>query len=218
MTSANKILIIESDLLITFSLQSYLWQNGWFDTQIIPDKVTPGDLKRLKPDLIILPKNSPNHLYFKQFPYPVLSINYQKTSTDIDDGVHFQQQEILQTINAIFSKKQALPEQHGFLLIRQNGKLLNITIDDILFVESDGNQVNLQTKTGKNYSFNNSLLKMNSILPEGSFLRIHKKYIVQFPLIESILPSARKVILQNYEIPIGRTFKDDLLAKFKVVN
>lgn len=218
MTSANKILIIEGGPPITFSLQDFLWQNGWLQTQIIPDKIDSAILKRLNPDLIIYPENSPNQPYFKQLPHPILSINYQKESKDIDDKTHFQRQEILAAINSIFSKKQMPQEQHDFLLIRQNGKLLNITIDDILFVESDGNQVNLQTIEGKNYSFNNSLLKMNSILPEGSFLRIHKKYIVQFPLIESILPSARKVILQNHEIPIGRTFKDDLLAKFKVVN
>ena len=217
MTSANKILIIEGGPPIGFSIQNFLWKNGWFQTQIFPQNIEYKIIQQLNPALIICSKTDKNNSHYKKLSYPIVHFDYE----DIDDSnnnLSLKHQKTLEQITSILSNKEKFSSHREFLLIRQNGKLLNIPVPNILFVESDGNQVKLQTRKGKNFTFNNSLLKMNSILPNSSFLRIHKKYIVQYPLIESILPSSRKVVLQDYEIPIGRTFKDDLFSKFKMVS
>ena len=60
MTSANKILIIEGGPPIAFSIQSFLWKNGWFDTQIIPRTIDLNTIQNLNPSLIISSKEDSN--------------------------------------------------------------------------------------------------------------------------------------------------------------
>jgi len=219
MTSATKILLLEGSPLFELQLQNFLWQHGFFGTQTVPQNTAMDIIHQLNPDVIICANKTEAKFLSLHFSCPIMTVQCCEVQENKNNILFFpaQKEKILQKINSYLSK-DFLAEDNKFLLVKQQQKLQKVAIFDILFIESDGNQVRLHTKNGNTYISNSSLIKMKELLPESSFIRIHKKYIIQFPIIESILPSERKVCIQDHILPIGRTFKEDLFSKFQIVN
>ena len=218
MTSATKILLIENISPAVFALQQFLWENGYINTQIIPPNTYSTAIQLLYPDLIVVNGELPLERKLN-LPYSTLFLKYTQNSQSCDHLLCFPDDkiEILKRIKSLTNTDEP-EEQREHLLIRQNGTLHKVAIADIMIVESNGNQVILSAKCGKKFSFNYSMLKMLEILPATDFLRIHKKYIIQFSLIDGIIPNSNTLLIQSHALPIGRTFKEDLLEKFNILN
>lgn len=102
------------------------------------------------------------------------------------------------------------------LLIKQGSQLRKLNIRDILVGTAKGNYCDIQTLTEK-HVINLSLTKFLQMLPEGEFIRIHKKHIVQVKHISNIILSDSMVEINGKQFPIGRAFKDALLKQFKIL-
>lgn len=97
------------------------------------------------------------------------------------------------------------------LMIRADYKLHRIEFEDILLLEGldDYIQIHLKNKTKivARISMKNILGK----LPETKFIRVHRSYIIPINKVKTI---QNKVIqIDEFSIPIGETFKDEI-AKF----
>jgi len=108
-------------------------------------------------------------------------------------------------------------ENIPLLLVRHDNQLKRINFSDINYLESDGNLVKIYTQPGQVYSLQNSLVKMERLLPEALFMRIHKQFIVHIEKVEAISIGNRKVTIGNNELPLGRTFKEKLLNRFQIL-
>lgn len=100
------------------------------------------------------------------------------------------------------------------ITINTDGKLIFIDLDDLLFVESDGNYSTLHLLNTKKIVLTKKLKEMDALLPNERFFRIHNSYIVNLDKIKEFLKSDGYVVLiSNHKIPISRLRKAAFLEK-----
>lgn len=92
--------------------------------------------------------------------------------------------------------------------------LHKIILNDILFLESDRNYITIVTQTQK-LSFIDSLKNWNQKLPDLEFVQIHKSYIINAKYVTKI--SGNEVYINTHRLPIGRTYKANLLKKLRII-
>ena len=102
-----------------------------------------------------------------------------------------------------------------YFLIKDKGLLKKVYSKEILYAESDWNYCVLVAED-KKFVLKMSLKKILKKLGD-SFLPIHKSYIVQFDKIEGIDTSANKVVVNGTPLPLGRTYKTNLLNRFNLL-
>lgn len=92
--------------------------------------------------------------------------------------------------------------------------LHKIILNDILFLESDRNYITIVTQTQK-LSFIDSLKNWSQKLPDLEFVQIHKSYIINAKYVTKI--SGNEVYINTHRLPIGRTYKANLLKKLRII-
>lgn len=81
-----------------------------------------------------------------------------------------------------------------------------VPCEDILYIESDGNYVSIVTP-GRKHTIRYSLDACLQDLPDGSFKRIHRSYIVNLDQIEKI--TSKYVVIAGVNIPKSRNIHID---------
>jgi DNA-binding LytR/AlgR family response regulator len=89
-----------------------------------------------------------------------------------------------------------------------------IILNDIFYVESDRNYITLITKT-KTLSFIDTLKNWGEKLSSNQFIQVHKSFIVNVNKIDKI--SGNTLFIADKKIPIGRTYKQELLKTLNIV-
>ena len=89
-----------------------------------------------------------------------------------------------------------------------------IVLDNIIYVESDRNYITVVTKTQK-LSYLDALKNWVEKLPEDQFVQVHKSYIINSKIVSKI--SGNELFISDHRIPIGRTYKPNLLKLLKIV-
>ncbi len=100
--------------------------------------------------------------------------------------------------------------------VKQNDVLKRIEFDDILWIEADGNYIELHLDD-KRYATKMSLTKVEQKIDAPYFVRAHKKFLINIKKIDSI-PSSSELIINGRNIPIGSKFRSALLKKIEAVD
>jgi DNA-binding LytR/AlgR family response regulator len=109
-------------------------------------------------------------------------------------------------LNRQLASKQKIA--YSYIFIKSGNKHEKLYLDDLLYAEAQSNYIMLHTKTRKMMTY----LTMNSLLqnlPADDFVQIHKSYIVSIGKIDKL--DSAFVYINNKELPISRTYKDDFL-------
>jgi len=88
-------------------------------------------------------------------------------------------------------------------------KKVKVFLDDILYIESLREYIRITTKE-KNILTKFPLSKVEELLSKNNFLRIHRSFIVAKDKISAFTNT--DVEINNKQIPIGRSYKDSVLA------
>ena len=113
---------------------------------------------------------------------------------------------MLSNFNSKFDKKR--------ITINTDGKLLFLDVDDIIYIESDGNYSTLFLQDQKKIVLTKKLKEVDAILPEHYFFRIHNSYIINLNKIKAFVKNEGYVIMDsNHKIPVARQRKSDFLEK-----
>ncbi len=110
------------------------------------------------------------------------------------------------------SVKQKTEETINSVSVKVDGYFMDIELDQLLFAQSFGNYVKLHT-TKRTYLASITTTEFEKCLPEKSFMRIHKSYIVALDKIDSTEKDF--VVIKNERIPIGITYKRELTDRLK---
>ncbi|MFZ4931480.1 LytR/AlgR family response regulator transcription factor [Chryseobacterium sp. Mn2064] len=102
-------------------------------------------------------------------------------------------------------------EENTHFFVKSSGQQHRIDFNDILYIESIKDYVNIRT-VAEEYIVLDTLKSMENQLSE-QFVRIHKSFIVNLDKIKSI--GTKKVILPEHEIPIGESYRANLLGRLK---
>jgi len=102
----------------------------------------------------------------------------------------------------------ATEPDHVFL--KQDSRLVKVLFDDILYVEAlkDFSKLYLKEKT---MLISAHLKMMEDLLPSSRFTRVHRSYIISLNAITAV--QGGSVEIGKQEIPVGSTFKDELMKK-----
>ncbi len=98
--------------------------------------------------------------------------------------------------------------EDSFLTIRADRKFYKINFEDIIYIEGQKAYVTFHT-TKKRITALATLKDLEEQLPQKQFIRIHKSYIVAIKEIDAI--EGNIVEVGDNKLPIGHTYKDDLL-------
>lgn len=93
------------------------------------------------------------------------------------------------------------------IFIRFNGFFHKIQFDDILWILSNKNYIELKTEE-KKFVLRISMAKFSSRLPKGQFIRVHRSYMINIQRIKKIGPTF--LFLDEHEIPVGPGYRDNL--------
>lgn len=121
----------------------------------------------------------------------------------------------LKAIDRFFANengKQKVEETVNSVSVKIDGYLTDIELDQLLYAQSFGNYVKLHT-IRKTYLASITTSEFEKCLPEKSFMRIHKSYIVALDKIDATEKDF--VVIKNERIPIGITYKRELTECMK---
>lgn len=94
----------------------------------------------------------------------------------------------------------------SFIFLKSEKKTFKIDLKDILFIESVGDYVKVYTQEKVILSYY-TLKKMESMLSNTHFPRVHKSYIVSISKINSF--EGNQIKIHDQIIPIGRNYKQN---------
>jgi two-component system response regulator LytT len=104
------------------------------------------------------------------------------------------------------------PTDEPTLLLKDQGSLFKVLHRDIAYVEGCKDYVKLVTST-KTYLHHATMKEMTDVLGE-QFVRVHRSFIVAAAHIKLLQPE-QVVLVDNTAVPIGNSYKADLLMYFK---
>lgn len=101
-----------------------------------------------------------------------------------------------------------------FLFIRLSGKKVKLELQSILYIEARKNYSYVVTRD-KSYMVLSPLSEWSLFLPEDSFCRIHRGYIVAIDKIISF--DSKFVCLPGVDLPIGEKYRNALPTKVNII-
>lgn len=107
--------------------------------------------------------------------------------------------------NRLINLKKHRIDVAPYFFVKVDGKLIKIFVEEILFVESVQNYINIHTHNSKNMVLM-PLKVILDYLPEDEFIQTHKSYIVSKSKINEIEGNLIKI--GSHKIPISRRLKD----------
>ncbi|KAA2216198.1 LytR/AlgR family response regulator transcription factor [Chryseobacterium sediminis] len=104
-----------------------------------------------------------------------------------------------------------LQEENTHFFVKSSGQRHRIAFNEILYIESIKDYVNIRTENDE-FIVLDTLKSMENQLSE-KFVRVHKSFIVNLDKIKSI--GAKKIVLPESEIPVGESYRTNLLDRLK---
>lgn len=106
-------------------------------------------------------------------------------------------------------RKLPHPEDDAYLYVKSKGSRLKIAQKDIYYIESQGHQIHIYTKTGL-VTTHNTLKNIEPLLETKTFFRSNSGFIVNLAHVEKVEGSL--VYIQGEALPISRPRKKDFMA------
>ncbi|MDO4462341.1 MAG: LytTR family DNA-binding domain-containing protein [Bacteroidia bacterium] len=99
------------------------------------------------------------------------------------------------------------------ILVKGDHKIIRVRYEEILYISSLRDYVEIHSTTGERYLALMSLRALEESLPVTEFIRVHKSYIVRVDKIRSLF--GNQISLDGVEeyIPIGKSYKDYIQTK-----
>jgi DNA-binding LytR/AlgR family response regulator len=116
-------------------------------------------------------------------------------------------------VNRILDKlKNSRPEkEEGHILLKADKKIHRVKLSDILYLEGLGDYVKVHF-SGSFLVVHDTIKDLLELLP-GTFLRVHKSFVVSLGSINYIEGNMTKV--GERDIPIGQKYKEEFLVALK---
>jgi two-component system, LytTR family, response regulator len=109
------------------------------------------------------------------------------------------------------------PQDFVFVKTELKGKFIKIAFSEIDYIEGEKNYISFNQQGKKTLA----LLNMKDILgrlPQPPFIRVHNSYIVNFLKVKEVLGNHITLNGNNAEIPMGITYKQNVLAAMQILD
>ena len=109
------------------------------------------------------------------------------------------------------NQKESANTIDNHLFVKSDYKLIRIEFDDIKFIESQHEYVKIHLANSSPMMTKLSLKSIEELLPSGSFMRVHRSFIVNLKKV-LVIERNRIVFEEKVFIPISEQYKEKFLA------
>lgn len=117
-----------------------------------------------------------------------------------------------------FSRKENSNTGDEEIFIKKGSSLVKLKLRDIIYIEALENYVTLNT-ADDHFTIHFTMKAIESQLPSGIFLRVHRSYIINKSMIQTIKENSLDLMIGESmkNIPVGKSFRDTLLNDINVM-
>lgn len=101
------------------------------------------------------------------------------------------------------------------LFIKCNNWLEKLQYSTICYLEASGSYCNIHISNNKNLTIAQPLGEIINSLPSNTFIRVHRSYVINMKHVNKYYGNI--FYIQDKLIPIGRTYKKEVLSHFNIV-
>jgi DNA-binding LytR/AlgR family response regulator len=105
-------------------------------------------------------------------------------------------------------------EASDHIYIKSEGKLIRLSNDSILYIESMGDYVKFVT-ADKKYITHNTIKNLEDKVNKQYFLKVHRSYIVNLHKIDDLRENC--LFIKGMEIPVSKAFKSIVISKLNIL-
>ena len=116
-----------------------------------------------------------------------------------------------QTTKTIIREVYNATDSSTRFFVKGNKKHHQIDLNDLLYIEAYGNYTKLFLKDEMIVS-HEKISSLEEFLPDSSFIRTHKSFIVAKNKIKQI--EGNRILINDHKIPIGQTYKGNINKLF----
>ncbi len=227
-----KVLIVEDDIITAELIKQFALKSPELEVvKVIHDGIEAVEyLNRNLVDILFLDVNLPNINGLEILESITASPQIILCTSDINYGPQafennatdyivkpLEYVRFLKSVNKALqnlNEKPFITVEHDNIFIKTNGRLVNLSFNDILYVEALSDYVNFCTKE-KKYIVHSTMKDLELKLPISKFVRVHRSFIVNLNKIE-IIEDSSITINKNY-ISIGSTYKDAINQRLNLL-
>lgn len=116
--------------------------------------------------------------------------------------------EALDRFEQQYGNEENDPTANGFLFVTVDRQKKKIDLDQVLYVESLKDYIRIVTETEKIIT-KETTKDFEQRLPDDSFLRVHRSFIVNIHKIETV--QHNEISLGDKQLPVGRSYKESVM-------
>lgn len=120
----------------------------------------------------------------------------------------------LKALMKVKAKMETLTSPSHNIYIKADSMLLNVSLADIVWMESFGDYVKVNTDK-KVFTIYSTLKSVEDKLPITHFIRVHRQFIVNIAKIKNIEQTNLQV--DNKIIPIGTSYREQLMKRISTL-
>ena len=108
-----------------------------------------------------------------------------------------------------FSRKETSNTGDEEIFIKKGSSLVKLKLKDIIYIEALENYVTLTTNDDK-FTIHFTMKAIENQLPSGVFIRVHRSFIINKSMIQTIKENSLDLIVGDTmkSIPVGKSFRD----------
>lgn len=116
------------------------------------------------------------------------------------------------------TSKDTPQTKDNILFVKSRGELVRLEQNEILFIQSDTkNYTTIVLESEKKHTLRNSISALKKELSASEFIQTHRGFLVRLNKISAYNESDQTLTVSNHSIPVGRSFKTDLLKRMKIL-
>jgi len=238
-----KILIAEDDPVVAKHLSITLTEKGYKVEAIFETgEELLDNIEEINPDLIVLDINLAGiidgievaaQMKNKSIPFLYLTSDRDRTTLERAKLTQpfgylikpFDSDELVSAIElALYNAKinSAAPRRNNqeavlhdsYLFVKDKNRLVKVRYNEILYIEANDIYASLKT-INHTYILSYPLKSLEEKLPTDKLMRVHRSYIANLDHIEAI--EDNYLLINKKNIPIGKTYKDELMRRLSII-
>ncbi len=117
-----------------------------------------------------------------------------------------------------FTRRETTNTGDEEIFIKKGSSLVKLQLREIVYIEALENYVTLNTSDDK-FTIHFTMKAIENQLPSGVFIRVHRSFIINKSLIQTIKENSLDLVVGSSvkNIPVGKSFRDSLLNDINVM-
>lgn len=103
--------------------------------------------------------------------------------------------------------RTATDHKEDFILIRTEGMHRKLMLSEIVYFESQGNDIKVVLVTNESFISKSKITDLEQTLSGKDFVRIHRSFIINSVFVTAF--SNNEIVVNNHKIPVGRSYKHE---------